>query len=141
MNTCCFLGFIKSDLRVKNDGSDEKKKKCIEFTLAIPRVKHRNSYLTIPVVTFGNIADVLEKYFKKDEKISLVAQVDQSIFTDENGKKVYRTVFTATQIYFPDKKEVAPGKVVKGIKVADDVEILDDSQLEQTAFFVPDDEE
>lgn len=141
MNVCCFMGFIKSDLRIKNDGTDGQKKRSVEFTLAIPRFGLRNCYDLIPITAFSNLANTLEKYFTKEDKIAVVCTVNTRKYKNEAGENVYQTGFIAQKIFFPDKKEVAPGKYVKGIKVADEVEIFDDNALIPATFYVPDEDD
>ncbi len=58
-------------------------------------------------VAFRKQAEVVEKYFRKGSRLSLVGRVQNNNYTNKNGEKVYGVQVIIEKIEFAERKSVA----------------------------------
>ncbi|MBQ4263103.1 MAG: single-stranded DNA-binding protein [Bacilli bacterium] len=101
MNKVVLIGRISNDLKLNVIG--EKKTSTIQFSLAVNRnYKNKDGkYDTdfINCVAFGNIADFINKYFKKGDELAVEGRVQTRTY-EKDGNKKYITEIMAEHVEF-----------------------------------------
>ena len=105
MNKCLLTGRTTNDIVVRNTQSD---KAVTNFTLAVDRPKEGTDFINC--VAWNKVADLLEKYVKKGDKLGVIGRIQARSYDDQNGKKVYVTEVVVDEIEFlqPKAKEEKP---------------------------------
>lgn len=109
MNVVCITGRHTKDPEIKTKDQF----KIANCTLAVERdIKKKDSDGSddadyFDVVTFGNRADFIEKWFKKGMKMEVVGRLEQNRFTDKNGEKQSRVRIVADRVKFAESKNAS----------------------------------
>lgn len=82
MNNINAIGRISTDLKLK----ESKGKTYINFILAVPRKAKKDITDFIPCVSFGKMAELIEKYLNKGDKIAVTGQLITKQY-EKNGEK------------------------------------------------------
>ena len=115
MNSIILLGRISSDVKgnYKSNGNDVS---CVlSFSLAVTdRTSKKDAdgnYETdfFKVTVFGVIAECIEKYCSKGDRVLVKGKLKNNNYTKENGEKVYSNEIILSEVEFlePKKKEGA----------------------------------
>lgn len=108
MNKVILQGRLTKDAEVKQTKT---KKKVAKITLAVDRKAKKGDDKTadfFDVYLWEKMADVVEKYTKKGQKVLIEGYMQNDSYDDKDGKKVYRNIITATDFYFCEfNKELA----------------------------------
>ena len=82
------------------------------FTVAVDRRIKRDSENNadfINCIAFGKTGEVVEKYFRKGQRIALNGRIQTGSYTNNEGQKVYTTDVIAENIEFVESKNSAFG--------------------------------
>ena len=74
-----------------------------KFNLAVQRQTKTNEADFPSIVAFGKLAETIEKYVHKGDKIGIVGRVQTSNY-EKNGEKIYTTNIVADRIEFLNSK-------------------------------------
>lgn len=102
MNSCTFLGYLTSDLEVKQGTSGVN---YTNFTVAINRLPEKDGTRKadfIPCVAFGNNAINISKYFRKGSKILVQGEWRTDSF-ERDGVKYYTHKLLVYRFYFVER--------------------------------------
>ena len=105
MNKVILVGRITRDpeIRVNQD-----QKEIARFTVAVNRNKKETDF--IPCVAFDRKAELLEKYFKKGDRIGVTGRLQIGSYTNKDGVRMTTVDVIADEIEFlQDKREEVPG--------------------------------
>lgn len=100
---------------------------CIaRFTLAVDRKGKKDAEQTadfIPIVAFGKLGEIAEKYFKQGMKVGVAGRITTGSYTNKEGNKVYTTEIYADELEFCEKKgdSPAPAKDDSFMQIPDDI--------------------
>lgn len=97
MNKVILQGRLTKDAEVKETKT---KKKVAKITLAVDRKGKDKTADFFDVYLWEKLADVVEKYTKKGQKVLIEGYMQNDSYDDKDGKKVYRNIITATDFYF-----------------------------------------
>lgn len=105
MNIGIIMGRLTKDPEIKTgkkqDGTETK---VARFTVAVDGTKKDDTDF-IPVVAFGKKAEVIEKFFKKGNKILLKGRIKTGSYTNKDGQKVYTTDIWLEELDFCESKK------------------------------------
>jgi single-strand DNA-binding protein len=105
MNIGIIMGRLTKDPEIKTgkkqDGTETK---VARFTVAVDGTKKDDTDF-IPVVAFGKKAEVIEKFFKKGNKILLKGRIKTGSYTNKEGQKVYTTDIWLEELDFCESKK------------------------------------
>lgn len=110
MNQVNLIGRLTKDA----DSSVTKSgKKWARFTVAVNKGKDKPA-LFVDCAAWEKTADLVSQYFAKGSQIGLTGELDQSEYTDKEGKNQRRNYVTVRQVYFIDSKSHSePSKPVQ----------------------------
>ena len=112
MNRVILMGRLTRDPEVRYSQNDTSMA-IARFSLAVDRRAQRNSDGQtadfINIVTFGNTAEFVEKYFHKGSRMALEGRIQTGSYTNKDGVKVYTTDVVADNVEFADSKSTADG--------------------------------
>lgn len=103
MNKWAGVGRLTKDPEIR---ITQEQKTVGRFTMAINRYKQDADFINC--VAFGKQAELLEKYFRKGDRIGVAGSIKTGSY-EKDGKKVYTTDIWVDEIEFlQDKKADAP---------------------------------
>ena len=105
MNKAILVGRLTKDpeIRVNQD-----QKTIGRFSVAVNRVREGTDFLNC--VAFDRKAELLEKYFRKGDRIGVLGSIRTGSYTNREGQKVNTTEILVDEIEFlQDKREEVPG--------------------------------
>ena len=104
MNKVVLMGRLTKNPEVRNNSGI----KVVRFTLAVDRhFKRQGDEQTadfISCVSFGKIAEFVEKYLKQGTKIIGSGKIQTGSYTNRNGQKVYTTDVVLEELEFAESK-------------------------------------
>lgn len=103
MNKWIGVGRLTKDpeVRVNQD------KSIARFSMAINMGRDQVEYINI--TAFDKRAELIEKHFRKGDRIGIIGRIHNGSYTNRDGQKVYTSEIYVDEIEFlQDKKEV-PG--------------------------------
>ena len=117
MNKVILMGRLTADPKIEWTRSEESKKYAA-YTLAVSRRHKREGQPEadfIPCVAWGFHAEFAEKYMRKGVLFLIVGRLTVSSWTDNEGRKHWKTFVTVEESYFTgDKGAQAKGGVPEG---------------------------
>ena len=103
MNKVIFLGRLTKDVEVRYTQTNNTL--VATFTLAINRWMEKDKADFFNCVAYGKTGELVSKYFKKGQQISLIGRLSTRHYTDKDGKEVYVTEVIVEEVYFVGNKE------------------------------------
>ena len=119
MNEVILLGRISSDVKgtYKSKGNDVS---CVlSFNLAVTdRASKKDddgNYETdfFKITSFGALAECIEKYCSKGDKVLVKGKIKNNNYTKDNGEKVYGTEIILSEVDFLETKRKEETKTSK----------------------------
>lgn len=108
MNNCCFVGRLVADPEVRYTKSGKEDMAIAKFTIAVNRLDNTADFPRI--TAFGKTAEVIEKYVKKGDRVSLICHYQSGSYEDTDGTKVYTHDFIVDRFEFASDNREAPEK-------------------------------
>lgn len=105
MNVCMLGGYVaeKPEIRLTTTNASVAK-----FDVAVPRSYKtkdgKREYDYFSVEAWGNVADLVGKYYDKGTWINFRAEARVDKWVDQNNNKRYSTVFRVSEIFFGGQK-------------------------------------
>ena len=84
MNKVILIGRITKDIEVKKSQGN---KHYTRFSLAVPRPMVKDETDFINCVAFGKVAELMEKYLHKGDKIAVEGKIQIGKYTTKDGEK------------------------------------------------------
>ena len=104
MNKLFLLGRLTRDPEVRYTQTSNIM--VANFSLAVNRpVKEEKKADVINIVSWGKIAEFVNKYFKKGQQIVVEGRIQTRNYENSEGKKIYVTEVIAERVYFADSKK------------------------------------
>lgn len=103
MNKVQLVGRLAKDVEVRYSQGDAQMA-IARFTIAVDRKGKNNEADFISCVAFGKIAEFIEKYFNKGNRIGLCGHIQTGSYTNNDGKKVYTTDVIVDEAEFVESK-------------------------------------
>jgi single-strand DNA-binding protein len=106
MNKCIFLGRLTKDPEARVTANSQTP--VANFTLAVNRKFKQEGQPTadfLNFVAFGKVAEIITKYVKKGNQITVVSRVQVRSWDDQDGKKHYATEFVIDEFDFAEGKK------------------------------------
>lgn len=106
MNKVQLVGRLTKDAEVRYATTDTSMA-IARFTVAVDRKVKKEGEQTadfISCVAFGKIAQFVEKYFAKGNRIGLCGHIQTGSYTDKDGNKVYTTDVIVDEAEFVESK-------------------------------------
>ena len=104
MNKLFLLGRLTRDPEVRYTQTSNIM--VANFSLAVNRpVKEEKKADFINIVSWGKIAEFVNKYFKKGQQIVVEGRIQTRNYENSEGKKIYVTEVIAERVYFADSKK------------------------------------
>lgn len=104
MNISILMGRLTADPEIKTGAKkDGTEFKTATFNLAVDGYKDHTDF--IRVVAFDKKAEVIEKYFKKGNKILVKGRINTGSYTKQDGTKVYTTDVYLEELDFCESKQ------------------------------------
>ena len=111
MNSVQLIGRLTRDPEVRYSNG-ETAMAIARFTVAVDRRVKRDSESNadfINCIAFGKTGEVVEKYFRKGQRIALNGRIQTGSYTNNEGQKVYTTDVIAENIEFVESKNSTSG--------------------------------
>lgn len=109
MNKIVLLGNLVRDPELKKFDGEGSEKCCAKFTVAVGRLyKSADGTIKtdfIPVIIWGKRAEVIAKYMKKGDCISLSGSLRTRSYDDKDGNKKYIAEVIADEFKFVGGKK------------------------------------
>lgn len=106
MNKVILLGRLVRDPEIRY--SQGENNLCIaRYTLAVDRRFKKDGEQSadfIQCVTFGKMAEFVEKWFKQGTKIAVTGRIQTGSYTNKDGQKVYTTEVVVEEQEFAESK-------------------------------------
>ena len=100
MNKTILTGRTVKELELK---TTQQGNSVVRFTLAVDRRKKDDGTDFISCVAYGKVAELLERYVRKGQKIGLVGHIQTGKY-EKDGKTVYTTDVIMDELEFLEKK-------------------------------------
>ena len=101
MNNINLIGRIATDLELKNS----KEVTYIKFNLAVPRPMKKDTTDFIPCIAFGKVAELIDKYLKKGERLGVNGQLISNQYESKGEKKTAFEVNISNIDFLENKKK------------------------------------
>lgn len=114
MNKVILMGRLTKDPEVHYSRENEP---VARYTLAVDRRVRREGEQNadfINCVTFGRLAEVAEKYFRKGTKIAITGRIQTGSYTNKDGQKVYTTTVVVEEREFAESKAAGNTSATSG---------------------------
>lgn len=105
MNKVALIGRVTRDIELRY--TQDQKPVC-KFTIAVDRRNNKNEADFISCTAWNRIAELLEQYVKKGQKIGIIGHIQTGSFTDKNGDKHFTTDVVVDEMDFIDRGEAKP---------------------------------
>lgn len=108
MNKWIGMGRLTRDpeVRYRMEGNEEKA--YARFSLAVDRpgkkVEGKNNADFFNCVCFGKTAEIVEKHVKRGTKLLITARVQNDVYTNKEGQKVYSVQMLVDNLEFCESK-------------------------------------
>lgn len=115
MNKVILIGRLTKDPEVRYSQGADGQLAVARFSVAVDRRGRRNQGSDeqtadfINCVAFRQQAELLEKYFKKGNRIGIVGHIQTGSYTNKDGQKVYTTDVMVDEIEFVESKNAQGG--------------------------------
>lgn len=106
MNKVVLMGRLTKDPEIRY-GQGQNGMVIAKYTLAVDRRVGRQEASAdfISCVSFGKLAEVAEKYFRKGTKIVISGRIQTGSYTNKDGQKVYTTEVVIEEQSFAESKK------------------------------------
>ena len=101
MNNINLIGRIATDLELKNS----KDVTYIKFNLAVPRPMKKDTTDFIPCIAFGKVAELIDKYVKKGERLGVNGQLISNQYESKGEKRTAFEVNISNIDFLENKKK------------------------------------
>ena len=101
MNNINLIGRIATDLELKNS----KDVTYIKFNLAVPRPMKKDTTDFIPCIAFGKVAELIDKYVKKGERLGVNGQLVSNQYESKGEKRTAFEVNISNIDFLENKKK------------------------------------
>lgn len=111
MNSVQLIGRLTRDPEVRYSNG-EKAMAIARFTVTVDRRLKKEGEVNadfISCIAFGKTGEVVEKYFRKGQRIALNGRIQTGSYTNNEGQKVYTTDVIAENIEFVESKNSTSG--------------------------------
>ena len=111
MNSVQLIGRLTRDPDVRYSNG-ETAIAIARFTVAVDRRIKKDSENNadfINCIAFGKTGEVVEKYFRKGQRIALNGRIQTGSYTNNEGQKIYTTGVIAENIEFVESKNSSSG--------------------------------
>ena len=111
MNSVQLIGRLTRDPDVRYSNG-ETAIAIARFTVAVDRRIKKDSENNadfINCIAFGKTGEVVEKYFRKGQRIALNGRIQTGSYTNNEGQKIYTTDVIAENIEFVESKNSSSG--------------------------------
>lgn len=111
MNSVQLIGRLTRDPEVRYSNG-ETAMAVARFTVAVDRRVKRDSENNadfISCIAFGKTGEVVEKYFRKGQRIALNGRIQTGSYINNEGQKIYTTDVIAENIEFVESKNSSSG--------------------------------
>ena len=98
INTITITGRVTAKPEVKSVKGKKEKNSVAKFTIAVN--KNEDSTFFFPVVAWGALAEALEKYVNKGDKITVSGYLAYDEWKNADGEKRSRTYINANSVEF-----------------------------------------
>ena len=109
INKATLLGRLTKD-PVINYTQGEKSTCVARYTLAVTRKFKKDEADFISCVSFGNLAEIIQKYVSKGDQICVAGRIQTGSYTNREGQKVYTTDVVAEDQEFAESKKTDGGQ-------------------------------
>jgi single-strand DNA-binding protein len=103
INKATLLGRLTKD-PVINYTQGEKATCVARYTLAVTRKFKKDEADFISCVSFGNLAEIIQKYVSKGDQICVAGRIQTGSYTNREGQKVYTTDVIVNAHHFCESK-------------------------------------
>lgn len=106
MNKIILMGRLTRDPEIRYS-QGENSMAVGRFSIAVDRKYQRDEDIKTDFfncITFGKLAEFVEKYLKKGIKIVVTGRIQNNNYTNKNGEKVYSIQIIADEIEFAESK-------------------------------------
>lgn len=110
MNNVFIIGRLTKDVEVRYQADTQMA--IGRFSVAVDRKQKEKSADFIPVVAFGNLAELCEKYVGKGNKVAVRGRMRSNSYQNKEGKMVYTIDVIADEIEFLEFKNQGADKTV-----------------------------
>lgn len=125
MNRIELMGRLTADPELKKS-EKEKAKTYARFSLAVPRKLEKDTVDFFDCVVFGRVAEALQKYCKKGNRIIVTGTIQTGSYENKDGVKIKTYTVLGEDFYFTEnakkdeKKEEKKKKDEKAEDADDD---------------------
>ena len=114
INTITITGRVTANPEVKSVKGRKEKTSVAKFNLAVN--KNEDTTFFFPVVAWGALADALEKYVNKGDKITISGCLAYDEWENDAGEKRSKIYLVAQSVEFMTKSEQGKNKPKKRAK-------------------------
>lgn len=117
MNKCIIMGRLVRDIEIRYTAG-ENPLAISHFTIAVNRPKKKGEEKAVAdfinCISFGALAEMLEKYFAKGDPICVTGAWHTGSYENKEGDTVYTNELAVNEVDFvPQKKMEAPAELKK----------------------------
>lgn len=108
MNKAIVIGRLVEDPKIGQSSNQETKIAWIK--IAVPRKKRKGQEQTADFIrcsAFNGSAEILEKYFKKGNRIGIVGHIQTGVYEDKENRKISTTEIIIEEIDFIENKNTS----------------------------------
>lgn len=102
MNRVDLIGRMVADPEVRYTSGNDPMAVC-KFTLAVSR-KARDKSDFIPCVAFRMVAELMEKYVHKGDRIGISGHIQTGSYENKEGRRIYTVEVITDDLYFLETK-------------------------------------
>lgn len=118
MNQVQLVGRLTKDPEIR---VTQAQKSIGRFTIAINRNSQTADF--VPCVAFDKTAGLLEKYFRKGDRIGVIGSIRTNSYKDRDGKTVYTTDVWVDRLEFLQDKREEPQETFADLGTVDDADL------------------
>lgn len=100
MNNVSLIGRLTADPEVRYSGKGKDALAICNFSLAVNRPGKDKGADFIRITAFGGLAETIEKYVSKGNRIGITGSIQTGSYEDKDGKTVYTTDVIAAGMDF-----------------------------------------
>ena len=108
MNTIIITGRVTAKPEVKSVKGKKEKNSVAKFTIAVN--KNEDTTFFFPVVAWGALAEALEAYVNKGDKITVSGYLSYDEWENDDGEKRSKVYIVAQSVEFMTKSENGKSK-------------------------------
>lgn len=102
MNEIKLMGRLTDDITLQKSSND---KVYAKFTIAVNRKLDKEKTDFINCVAFGKVAETIQKYTEKGNRLIVSGELNLDSYTNKDGKTIQTTTIVINDFYFVDYKK------------------------------------